>query len=106
MKTKVAASLISLLVFAFSNCAVGPIHGVLFTSNSFPGEFNPANDVARKKKATGCTSHILGLVSFGNAGAGDIASENGITRIALIDHSTLGVLSIVFSQYCTIVEGE
>lgn len=102
----------SILVFALiastfaANCAIGPVNGVLFTSNKFPGEINSANDVPSSKSGEGCQHLVLGLVSFGNAGAGSVALANGISRISTIDHSTLNVLQVVYSRYCTIVYGQ
>ncbi len=98
---------LSLVFFAAgAGCAVGPVNGLVFSSTSFPGEINPANDVSPKKSGQGCERMFLGLIAFGNAGAGDIANENGIKRIASVDHSTTNFLQIVYSSYCTIVQGE
>lgn len=100
-----------LLLFTFSlmlltNCATGPTHGFLFTSNSFAGEFNPANDVKPVKTAEGCSHTILHLIAWGDAGVGEIAMENKIERISSVDHSTMSVFSILYKNYCTIVTGE
>jgi len=84
---------------------VGPVGGIVFTSTKFAGEVNPANDVEAVKSATGCQQNILFLVTWGDAGAGDIAYENGIKRIATIDHSTKNFIYI-YREYCTIVTGE
>ncbi|MCB1192379.1 MAG: TRL-like family protein [Leptospiraceae bacterium] len=93
------------MIFFLGNCAVGPVSGVLFTSNKFAGEINTTNVVPPFVTATGCQHSILGLVSFGNAGAGDIANNKGIQRIATIDYSTFSILQVVYSRYCTIVTG-
>ena len=93
------------VIFGFTSCALGPVNGILFTSNDFPGEFNPKNDVPQTKRGTGCIHQVLGLAAWGSAGAGKIAIDSGIQRIAVIDHSTMSVLSIVYSRYCTTVIG-
>lgn len=80
--------------------------GGLFTSITFPGLINPENNVKVNKTAKGCQYSILGLVGFGNAAAGSIAFENGIIKVATIDHSSLSILGITFRNYCTIVSGE
>jgi TRL-like protein family len=97
---------IILLTLGLLNCATGPTHGALFTYNTFPGNFNPSNEVKVTKTASGCQHSVLFLFAFGSASAGQVASENGIQRIATIDHSTLSVLSLVYRNYCTIVSGE
>ncbi len=106
IKSLLRISALGLLLASGAGCAIGPVNGVLVTVNQFAGEFNPANDVAFAKEATGCQHLILGLVSFGTAGAGSIAKQAGIKRIAIIDHSTINVLQIVYSRYCTTVVGE
>lgn len=99
--------LLSLFILSLTNCAIGPTNGLLFTSTNFPGEINPANDVPVTKKADGCQHQILYLFAFGEAGAGSVASNNGIKRIATIDHSTTSVFAgLLYQNYCTIVSGE
>ena len=94
-----------LIVFCLGGCAIGPVHGVIYTGTSFAGEFNPANDVPREKTGTGCTRSILALVSFGDSSVGAVALANGISRVATVDHSTTSVLTFVYRDYCTIVTG-
>lgn len=98
------------LTLIFQGCAIGPVHGTIYTNTRFAGEFNPNNDVASLKSAKGCIQTIMGVISFGNASAGDIAKSSGINRISSVDHSTMTVLDLqlfrVYGQYCTIVNGE
>ncbi len=112
--------LIILLFLIFSNCQTpvqflatvviqkpnGPVNGLLFTENLFPGEFNQANDVKSDKKGEGCITQVLFLAMWGDASAGGVAMENGIKRISHIDHRTLNAGLGTFSRYCTIVYGE
>ncbi|MCB1179500.1 MAG: TRL-like family protein [Leptospiraceae bacterium] len=100
--------LLFLLVISMGNCAIGPVHGALYTDNKFAGEFNPNNDVKVEKTAEGCIHNsIFTLFTWGNAGSGYIAAKNGIERIATIDHSTMNVIfGLVYRNYCTIVSGE
>jgi len=88
-----------------SSCTTGPVGGLLFTTTTFAGSVNPSNDVVVEKEATGCHHNVLGIVAWGDAGAGHIAYENKIKRIATIDHSHLSVLFLVYQEYCTIVRG-
>lgn len=90
----------------FSGCAIGPVHGFLFTTTKFAGEINPSNDVTVQKTGESCQHQILTLVAFGDASAGNAAQSSGIKKIATVDHSTLSVLTILYRQYCTIVAGE
>ncbi len=93
-------------ILFLGQCGVGPVGALLFTNNKFAGQVNPNNDVGTTRVGEGCMHQVLGLASWGNAGAGNIAQSNGISRIATIDHSALNVLMFVYSQYCTIVTGE
>ncbi len=99
------------LIYGITGCAVGPTHGIIVTSTSFPGEFHTMNDVRPEKTAKGCIHTILfGIASWGDAGAGSTAYRNGIKRIAYIDHSTFSLFSFytyfLYKNYCTIVTGE
>ncbi len=98
--------LFSTFIIGFYSCATGPTHGFIFTNNDFPGEFNPNNDVKAVKSAEGCQHAILGLVTLGDAGAGQVAKDNKIERIATIDHSTISFLTGIYRSYCTKVTGE
>lgn len=88
------------------NCAIGPTGGLLVSRTQFAGYANPTNEVSSEVRAEDCIVNILGLISFGNAGAGEIAYKNKIKRIATIDHSETTVLSVLLMKYCTIVTGE
>ena len=97
--------LVIFTIFLFQSCSVGPVGGVLFVYNKFPGEFNTANDVPATKSGKSCNHKLLMLLSWGEAGAGQIAYDNQIRRIATIDHTTLNILSILYQTYCTVVYG-
>lgn len=102
---KIMNLLLVFIFFMLCSCAVGPVSGLLFTSNKFAGEINTTNMVPPFVSATACQHSFLGLVSFGNAGAGEIANNKGIQRIATIDYSTFSIMQILYSRYCTIVTG-
>jgi hypothetical protein len=106
MNKLIKISILSMILFTMSQCATGPVHGFLFTSTKFAGEFNQANDVKVTKSGEGCTHSILGILGFGNSGAGNVAMKNQISRIATVDHSTFSVLTLLYQNYCTIVSGE
>ncbi|TGL78712.1 TRL-like family protein [Leptospira yasudae] len=89
-----------------SNCsAVGPLYGGIVSNITFPGEINSSNNVASTKKAEGCVHTVLSLVTWGEAGAGQTALDNKISKIASIDHSAFNIFGI-YRSYCTIVSGE
>ncbi|RHX84434.1 TRL domain-containing protein [Leptospira stimsonii] len=107
MKKNIILTFVTLGISLFlSNCATGPVGGLLFTNTTFPGEINTSNSVPVVKKAEGCAHTVLYYVSWGKASAGRIAFENKISRIATIDHSTISVLGALYKNYCTIVSGE
>ena len=102
--------IICLLTLFLSNCLPlyqrtnGPtLHGLLFTQNKFPGEFNQNNDVSPTKRAEGCLHHFS-LLRWGD-GSRKHCNENNIKKIATIDHSTLSVMGL-YLNYCTIIRGE
>jgi hypothetical protein len=103
--------IICFLLLSFGNCLPlyqrtnGPTHGLLFTQNKFPGEFNQNNDISPTKRAEGCLHHFFFIAMWGDAGAGSIAMKNNIKKIATIDHSTLSVMGL-YLNYCTIIRGE
>jgi len=83
----------------------GPTFGLAFTNTTFPGEFNQSNTVQPLKSAEGCNYHVFNLFMWGDSAAGSISMENGIKRIASIDHTFVNVFW-AYSEYCTIVKGE
>ncbi|MDV6236502.1 TRL-like family protein [Leptospira ellisii] len=106
MKTISKYILILFLAAAVNDCAAGPVGGLLFTYNRYPGQINTANDVKPEATAEGCIHNILGVLSFGDAGAGSVANSNGIKKIAIIDYSALHILAILYRNHCVIVVGE
>ncbi|MCX7998238.1 MAG: TRL-like family protein [Leptospiraceae bacterium] len=96
-----------LLLFGFlvSNCATGPVGGLLVTHIQYAGKVNPDPTVYPLAENIGCQYSILGLFAFGDSGAGSVANKKGIRRIAIIDYSTTSVLHFVFIRNCTIVRG-
>ncbi|HBS07029.1 MAG TPA: TRL-like family protein [Leptospiraceae bacterium] len=99
-------SVIAALLLVAPACVTGPSSGFLFSKTKFAGEINPSNEVSASVSAEGCQHQILGLVAIGEAGAGQIARDNDIRRIATVDHSSLNVLIMLYRNYCTIVTGE
>lgn len=104
MKTSIYFILV--LSLLFGNCMIGPVDGVIFTKTEFAGEFNLNNDVKATKTGTGCQKSFVGLVSLGDSGAGSVAKQNGIKKIATIDHTTMTILIGLYREYCTVVYGE
>ncbi len=82
-----------------------PYPGLIYSHQKYPGSFAAANDVKAEIKAKGCSRMILGLVSYGEAGAGNIAQDAGIKKIAWVDYEFFNIFYI-YTTYCTIVYGE
>ena len=94
-----------LLIFFNFNCAVGPVSGLIYTNNEYAGEVNPDNSIPIIAEARGCQISLFGIFSVGDSSAGQIAFNNGIQRIATIDHSVFSILQIAFVRNCTIITG-
>ena len=97
--------LFSLTLLLATNCASGPVGGLLFSNIKYPGATNGA-DIKSNAQAEDCIYNVLGLFGFGNSGAGQIAKDNKISRIATIDYRSLNVLVGVFRMQCTVLTGE
>lgn len=80
---------------------IGP-PGMVFTYNKIATSGKTIN---APKTGQACSYRILGLVAAGEASVAKAASDGGITNIATIDKSNLGILSI-FIKSCTIVTGQ
>ncbi|MBX7056619.1 MAG: TRL-like family protein [Leptospirales bacterium] len=87
------------------NSAEIPNTSLIYNNFHLDGEFNRNNSAQPVVRARGCLKMIGIFVAWGDAGAGHIASENGIRRIARIDFSYFSVLG-VYHAYCTDVYGE
>ncbi|WP_411821650.1 TRL domain-containing protein [Leptospira sp. 'Mane'] len=97
--------LFSLTLLLATNCASGPVGGLIYSNIKYPGTTN-GTDVKSTTQAEDCIYNVLGLVGVGNSGAGQIAKNNKIGRIATIDYHSLNVLIGVFRMQCTVVTGE
>jgi hypothetical protein len=91
---------------ALGGCAVGPTHGLLWTDIEYPSQWNAQNSVPSLREAEGCQIQVFTLFTLGKAGAGEIAFQSGIRRIATIDQRFTGFLYPVYGRYCTIVTGD
>lgn len=80
---------------------IGPT-GLLFTYNKIATSGKTSN---APKTGQACSYRILDLVAAGEASVAQAASDGGITSIATIDKSNLGVLTI-FIRSCTVVTGQ
>lgn len=88
-----------------SSCATSPVGGLLFSHVKYAGKVNPDTRVYPLVENIGCQYSFLGLISFGDSGAGSVANKKGIRRIATIDYSTTSVLHFLFIRNCTVVRG-
>lgn len=58
------------------------------------------------KTGKACAHGILGLVAWGDASQQAAAANGGITKVHAADETRMGVLAIVYREYCTVVSGE
>jgi|JI8StandDraft_1071087.scaffolds.fasta_scaffold41812_4 hypothetical protein len=105
MKNKSILLILITLFLSISNCASGPVGGWLYSDIKYPGTTNGA-DIKSTAQAEGCMYNVLLLFGFGDSGAGKIAKDNKISRIATIDYHSANYLAILFRKQCTIVTGE
>ncbi len=100
--------LVCCAVLAFAGCANWaevPHESVLYNNMRIDGDFNPTSSAKATLSGRGCIRMVIGMAAWGDAGAGRIAHDNGIKRIAWIDHHYFSVLG-VYNVYCTVVYGE
>ena len=100
--------LLIILLFFQSGCVSineVPYAGILYSNHKFAGNYLLTNNVKPLKAERSCLRMYLGLVAVGEAGAGKIAAERGINKIAWIDHEFFNIF-FFFARYCTIVYGE
>lgn len=93
------------LIFFLISCASGPVGGLIFSNIDYAGEINPDSSIPAFAENRGCQYSILGLISFGDSGAGSVANKKGIRRIAAIDYSHFSLFHAGFVRNCTIVTG-
>ena len=58
------------------------------------------------KTGKACAHGILGLVAWGDASQQAAARSGGITKVYAADETRMGILTIVYREYCTVVSGE
>lgn len=104
MKSPMMAAAVSLLAFG---CAP---FGVVYHDVQAPPEgvpLTPANGTRTiLKTGQACAHGVLGLVAWGDASQQAAALDGGITKVYAADETRMGVLSVVYREYCTVVSGE
>lgn len=101
----IIVALLTLTPGACANWEEIPHESVIYNNMRIDGDFNPANSAKAIISGRGCIRMVIGMAAWGDAGAGRIAYDSGIKRIARIDHHYFSVLG-VYNSYCTIVYGE
>ena len=100
-------------IFLYTGCAShnsnlgygGQPTGIVVSSYNTPGSIsNPT--VKPQKQGVACTSGILWVAAWGDAGTKTAMSNGGITKIATVEYSNYSILSGLYSKYCTITYGE
>lgn len=97
--------LIFIALLLLTHCASGPVGGLIFSNIEYAGEINSDPSIPSIAENQGCQYSILGLIAFGDSGAGSIANKKGIRRIATIDYSSFSLFHFAFVRNCTIVSG-
>ena len=88
-----------------SGCAMAlraPVTGFLYTSTKSGLAATPQ---VGPKSGEACASSILGIVGTGDASIEAARAQGGITSIASVDESQMGILGI-YAKHCTIVHGK
>ena len=78
-------------------------NGALFTS--VKGPVNATTSTGISKSGQSCATNLLGLIAVGDSSISTAKEKAGISKVANIDHQSTTVLGL-FSNFCTIVEGE
>ncbi|MDF3820039.1 TRL domain-containing protein [Leptospira sp. 96542] len=101
--------MLGLLIVAvfFANCTIQYTTppGYLFQSVSLNKDVSTGNDIGTKS-GTACTHGVLGLFYFGDGGIGAAAEEGGIKVVKAVDYSRFSLLTVLYSQVCTIARGD
>lgn len=84
--------------------------GIIYHDVQAPPEgvpLTPANGTRTIiKTGRACAHGVLGLVAWGDASQQAAARNGGITKVYAADETRVGVLTIVYRRYCTVVSGE
>lgn len=102
----IKAFIVGATVIITTGCAtaVSPVgNGALFTS--VKGPVNATTSTGISKSGQSCATNILGLIAVGDSSISTAKEKADISKVANIDHQSTTVLGL-FSNYCTIVEGE
>ena len=97
-------ALVGILLTGCVNIKEIPYPGLIYSKYNIPGNFSLDNKITANRKAKSCIKMILGLAAFGEAGAGKIAKDNQMEKIAWVDHEFMNVF-LIYTRYCTIVYG-
>ncbi|WP_061235715.1 TRL domain-containing protein [Leptospira weilii] len=113
MKKFISLIVISLAAFVVSNCATSIFPAAIFNSSSYHVSGNPTGgptDVKILKSGKSCNHYSLFLLWFYySGGEGSIAEamkDGQITKVAVVDKDTFGILGPIFSRECVVVYGE
>ncbi|TGL78713.1 TRL domain-containing protein [Leptospira yasudae] len=112
MKKIINLAIISVAILAISNCATSVFPALLFNSSGYHESGTPVEgptDAKILKSGKSCNNYSLLNYLFYSGGEGSIADamkNGGITKVAVVDKSTFGILGPVFSQECVVVFGE
>ncbi|EMJ91654.1 TRL domain-containing protein [Leptospira alstonii] len=112
MKKLISLIVISLAAFVVSNCATSILPAAIFNSSSYHVSGNSTSgptDAKILKKGKSCNNYSILNFLFYSGGEGSIAEamkDGQITKVAVVDKSTFGILGFIYSQECVVVYGE
>ncbi len=96
-----------------TNCISSPLQGVLFTGTEFnhkgydtSNKIGPGRVIKRGESCAYNTSLLFGLFFSSDPSLKNAMDDGGITKIAVIDRSSIGVLLNIFARDCIVVWGE
>lgn len=103
---------IGLVVFAlFIQACSSPMQGVLYSSTSQyvtqNGSQIASAKILKSGKSCSVSGFLINLFFYGSGGSIEEAKANGgITKIAVVDYTSLNILTILFYRECIVVWGE
>ncbi|WP_061224337.1 TRL domain-containing protein [Leptospira weilii] len=112
MKKFISLIVISLAAFVVSNCATSIFPALIFNSSNYHVSGNPTGgptDAKIVKSGKSCHYFSIVIAYFYGGGEGSIAEamkDGQITKVAVVDKDTFGILGPIFSRECVLVYGE
>lgn len=96
--------LFAIMAMSLVGCASvqSPVGGLLYLDAK--GGVTTSGLPVGAVKGEACATSIMGLVGTGDASIKAAADSGGISRVAVVDHTSWSILG-VYSKYCTVAYG-